>query len=145
MREHLEQVAKECEISQNVKFLGFRQDIPELCNVADIGAFPSKIEGLGLAGIETMSAGIPLISSNVHGILDYVIDGKTGYALSPNDVSGFAKAIDRLASNKELRESMKNECLKAVEPFELSNALEAMQKIYTEILSFKETKNEIFV
>lgn len=134
LRGHLEQVAKECEISQNVKFLGFRQDIPELCNVADIGAFPSKIEGLGLAGIETMSAGIPLISSNVHGILDYVIDGKTGYALSPNDVSGFAKAIDRLASNKELRESMKNECLKAVEPFELSNALEAMQKIYLEIL-----------
>lgn len=50
---------------------------PELCNASDISAFPSKIEGLGLAGIEAMAAGVPLISSNVHGILDYVIDGET--------------------------------------------------------------------
>ncbi|MBQ7225183.1 MAG: glycosyltransferase family 4 protein [Clostridia bacterium] len=139
LKEHLETLAKELGIGDNVKFLGFRRDIPELCNTADISAFPSKIEGLGLAGVEAMAAGVPLVSSNVHGILDYVIDGETGYALPPNDVDGFADAIDKLSSSKELRESMRDACLKAVEPFEISNALKVMQNIYLEILSDKKT------
>lgn len=135
LKEHLEDVAKELGISDNVVFLGFRKDIPELCNTTDISAFPSRIEGLGLAGIEVMAAGIPLVSSNVHGILDYVIDGETGYACDPDDVDGFANAIDKLASSEELRLSMKENCLKAVEPFEIKNALRTMWDIYDEILN----------
>lgn len=134
LKEHLENLAKELGLSENVVFLGFRRDIPELCNTADISAFPSRIEGLGLAGIEAMAAGVPLVSSNVHGILDYVIDGKTGYACDPEDVDGFANAISKLATDKELRESMREDCLKAVEPFELHNALRVMWDIYDEIL-----------
>ena len=134
LKEYLEKLSKKLGIQDNVIFLGFRKDIPELCKTADISAFPSKIEGLGLAGIEAMAAGVPLVSSNVHGILDYVIDGETGYALPPNDVKGFANAIDKLASSKELREGMRDACLRAVEPFEISNALRVMQDIYLEIL-----------
>lgn len=115
-------------------FLGFRRDIPELCKTADISAFPSRIEGLGLAGIEAMAAGVPLVSSNVHGILDYVIDGKTGFTCDSEDVEGFAVAIDKLASSEELRENMQDDCLKAVEPFEIKNALNTMWNIYKEFL-----------
>lgn len=135
LKEHLENLAKELGLSENVVFLGFRRDIPELCNTADISAFPSRIEGLGLAGIEAMAAGVPLVSSNVHGILDYVIDGKTGYACDPEDVDSFADAISKLSTDKELRESMREDCLKAVEPFELHNALRVMWDIYDEILT----------
>jgi glycosyltransferase involved in cell wall biosynthesis len=73
LKEELEQLSASLDV--HTVFLGFRRDIPELCNTADISAFPSRIEGLGLAGIEAMAAGVPLVSSNVHGILDYVIDG----------------------------------------------------------------------
>lgn len=132
LKERLEQLSTS--LGVHTVFLGFRKDIPELCNTADISAFPSRIEGLGLAGIEAMAAGVPLVSTNVHGILDYVIDGKTGYACDPDDVDGFAKAIDKLACSEELRESMKNACLKAVEPFEIKNALNTMWDIYREIL-----------
>ena len=132
LKEYLEQLS--ASLGVRTVFLGFRKDIPELCNTADISAFPSRIEGLGLAGIEAMAAGVPLVSSNVHGILDYVIDGKTGYACGPDDVDGFAKAIDTLASSNELRESMRDACLKAVEPFEIKNALNTMWDIYKEIL-----------
>ena len=132
LKEELEKLSASLDV-QTV-FLGFRKDIPELCNTADISAFPSRIEGLGLAGIEAMAAGVPLVSSNVHGILDYVIDGKTGYACDPDDVDGFAEAINKLASSEELRESMKDACLKAVEPFEIKNALNTMWDIYKEIL-----------
>lgn len=134
LKKHLENLAKDLGISHRVIFLGFRTDVFELYHAADISAFPSKIEGLGLAGVEAMAAGVPLVSSNVHGILDYVIDGKTGYAVDPKDVNGFAKAIKKLADNLELRESMRENCLKAVAPFEISNALRVMWDIYKEIL-----------
>lgn len=134
LREHLEQLTNELGVADRVKFLGFRKDIPELCNTADISAFPSRIEGLGLAGIEAMAAGVPLVSSNVHGILDYVIDGKTGFALNPEDVDGFAKAISKLADDENLRNDMAANCWNAVAPFEIDNALRVMWGIYDEIL-----------
>ena len=81
-----------------------------------------------------MAAGIPLISSNVHGIKDYVINGKTGYALDPEEVDGFAKAISELVNNRKLRERMVMNCLDAVAPFEIDNALHVMWGIYNEIL-----------
>lgn len=137
LRGYLEHLANELEVGDRVKFLGFRKDIPELCNTADISAFPSRIEGLGLAGIEAMAAGVPLISSNVHGILDYVIDGKTGYAVDPEDVDGFAKAITMLAGNEKLRNEMAANCWHAVASFEINNALHAMWRIYDEILKKK--------
>lgn len=142
LKAQLEKLAEELGIAENVVFLGFRRDIPELCNTADISAFPSRIEGLGLAGIEAMAAGVPLISSNVHGILDYVIDGETGFACAPEDVAGFAAAIDKLANDLQLRTGMRDKCLKAVEPFELSNALRTMWDIYDEILKKEAAENE---
>ena len=134
LKEHLTNLANDLGISDRVLFLGFRTDVFELYHAADISAFPSKIEGLGLAGVEAMAAGVPLVSSNVHGILDYVIDGKTGYAISPDDIDGYAAAIKKLAENPALRESMKTDCLKAVEPFEIHNALNVMWDIYKEVL-----------
>lgn len=87
-----------------------------------------------MAGIEAMAAGLPLISSNVHGILDYVIDGKTGFACKPNDISGFSNAISVLYSDIGKRNMMSINCEKMIEPFEINNALSTMWKIYEEIL-----------
>lgn len=134
LKDYLSKLAQELGIGNRVVFLGFRKDIPELCNTADISAFPSKIEGLGLAGIEAMAAGVPLVSSNVHGILDYVKNGETGFALKPSDIKGFAKAIEQLASDENLRETMRPKCVEAVQPFHIKNALGHMWSIYSEIL-----------
>lgn len=135
LKDHLKSLSEQLGISARVLFLGFRKDIPELCHTADISAFPSKIEGLGLAGIEAMAAGVPLVSSNVHGILDYVKDGITGYAFAPDDVNGFSVAISTLSERPALRKSMADECMKAVESFDLPNALRSMWNIYDEILN----------
>ncbi|MDY3929823.1 MAG: glycosyltransferase, partial [Clostridia bacterium] len=72
LEEYLKNLATALGVSKQVILLGFRTDVYELYHAADISAFPSKIEGLGLAGVEAMAAGVPLVSSNVHGILDYV-------------------------------------------------------------------------
>ncbi len=134
LKEYLTELAEKLNVWDRVIFLGFRQDIPELCKTADIGAFPSRIEGLGLAGIELMAAGIPLVASNVHGILDYVKDGVTGYICPPDDADAFKSALDKLMENPDLREQMKEACQKAVQQFDKTHALNAMWSIYKEVL-----------
>lgn len=102
-KKELELLASNLNIKQKVHFLGLRKDIPDLCKVADIFVHPSIREGLGIAPLEAMASGLPLISSNVGGIKDYTHDGETGFCLSPHDVSGFTKALTTLISDRSLR------------------------------------------
>lgn len=117
----------------NVKFLGFRNDIPNIVHCADIGAIPSIREGLGLSGIETLSAGVPMVGSDVQGIREYIINGKTGFLCNPFDSNSFAEAIYRL-SDKEYRDSLKKNCLNVVKKFDKNFSIAQREKIYKEIL-----------
>lgn len=102
----LTNLAERLGLAAQVHLLGYRRDIPELGYAADIFCFPSFREGLGLAAIEGMACGLPIVTSNVHGINDYSADGVTGYKCDPGDVDGFAKAIEQLANDPALRENM---------------------------------------
>lgn len=92
----LQHLAKKLGLEKKLHLLGFRTDIAELHEAADVFCFPSLREGLGLAAIEAMASGLPLITSNIHGIKDYSINGKTGYSCKRMDVHGFAEAICRI-------------------------------------------------
>lgn len=124
---------KAAEKGVNVIFLGFRNDIPEIVHCADIGAIPSLREGLGLSGIETLSAGVPMIGSDVQGIREYIINGKTGFLCNPHDSVGFAKAI-KILSDSNYRNSLRLSCLDIVKNFDKSISIQQRQKIYSEIL-----------
>lgn len=117
-------------LEKQVMLLGFRSDIIALCHTADIFCFPSKREGLGKASLEAMISGLPIITSNVHGINDYSKHGVTGFKTDPRDVNGFAKYINQLYENPELRAQMRENCKEAVLPFESGKIVERMREIY---------------
>ena len=120
-----------------VIFLGFRKDIPEINRCADIAVLPSLREGLGLAGIEALASGVPVVGSNVQGIKDYVIDGQTGYLCSPRDADAFADKI-QLLSDKEARFSMRKACVEKAEEFRLDISHQQMKNIYKNLLREQE-------
>lgn len=125
---------KKLAIENNVRLLllGLRKDIPEIAKCADIGVIPSTREGLGLAGIEMLSSGLPLVASRVHGIMDYMEDGKTGYLCDPYNENEFAKAISKL-TNFELRNTMIENCINSSRKFDKLISYNQMRKIYEEI------------
>lgn len=129
--DQLVELAKELKV--DVRFLGYRTDIPEISKAVDIGAIPSTREGLGLAGIEMLAAGLPLVASNVHGICDYAIDGETAYTSSPYDVDGFAKAIQKLC-NSEYRVGLKEKCIKTAKLYDTEISHEQRMQIYKELV-----------
>lgn len=128
----LEQLAREAGV--DLRLMGLRDDIPQICKCADIGVMPSTREGLGLSGIEMLAAGLPVVASNVHGIVDYIKDGVDGYLCDPFDVDEFAEAIKKLF-DYNVRKSMIANCEKAAGPFDVEHSKKAMQDIYLEMLN----------
>lgn len=123
-------LAKSLGVENQYHYLGFRTDVFELDKCADIFCFMSYREGLGLAALEAMACGLPLLTSNVHGINDYSIDGKTGYKCSPNDVDALCLNLKKLVENQQTRETMGAHNKEVVRKFSLQNVLEEMGKIY---------------
>lgn len=114
--------------------LGFRFDIPEITNCSDIGAIPSTREGLGLAGIQSLAAGVPVIGSCVQGIKDYVVDNITGYLSNPFDVQGFKDSIEKLEKLSEKRKvQMHNACINMAEKYDIKVSSSQMRGIYEEL------------
>ncbi len=137
MQENYHQLAEKLGISDRVIFLGYRYDIFEIVHIADLFLFPSLREGLGLSPIEAMSAGVPIIASDIRGVQEYAVNGKNSILLSPNDIDGFANAIDKLYSNRELLEYLSANALESVKPFDISDSLQAMEQIYCKYLGIK--------
>ena len=132
--EYLKRLSKKLKIDKNILFLGYRHDIGEILKVTDIFVHPSKREGLGIASLEAMATGLPLVTSNIHGIKDYVINGKTGYCLDPNDVNGYAEAIQKLANDPELCKTIGEYNMDAVKKYSLENSILNMETIIQELV-----------
>lgn len=127
---YLRNLSKELGIENQVHLLGFRKDIPEICKSSDLFVFPSHREGLGIAALEAMACGLPIITSNVHGIVDYSIDGETGYICNPTDVDCFSKHIKSLYNDADKRSEMALNNIEAVKTFEIKGVKNKISNIY---------------
>lgn len=106
LEEHLKKLVNTLRLEKQVFFLGYRKDVADIMNGADIFAHPSLREGLGIAPLEAMALGLPLVASNVQGIPDYVEDGVTGFMCDPMDVDGYKENLVKLLDDEKLRTEM---------------------------------------
>ena len=128
--EYLKEISRNLNLEEQVIFAGYRDDINEIVHIVNCLAFPSKREGLGLAAVEAMSVGIPIVTSNVNGILEYSENGVTGFAVPPNDIKGFANAIETLYKSPELCTKMGKYNKEVVKKFDIQYANSIMKNIY---------------
>lgn len=100
--EPLKKLANKLGIAKQILFFGYRRDIPEILHTADLFAFPSKRDGLGLAALEAMACGLPLLTSDIRGISDYVENDINGFRYQTEDISGFTDGLKRYSENCSL-------------------------------------------
>jgi glycosyltransferase involved in cell wall biosynthesis len=130
LESYLMNLADKFSISNKVKFLGFRNDIPEICIASDIFVFPSYQEGLPVSVMEAMSAGLPVICARIRGNTDLIQDGYGGFIHAPEDCIGFAQSIDKLIENNELRKEMGKRNKEEVKKYDKHVVKERMKEIY---------------
>ncbi|NLH44652.1 MAG: glycosyltransferase family 4 protein [Acholeplasmataceae bacterium] len=132
--EPLKILSKKLGIDDKVKFLGFRTDVPEICRAADIFLFTSYQEGLPVALMEAMAAGLPCVASKIRGNIDLIDQGVGGLFANPNDADGFAKCIEFLANNVELCKNMGIKNIEKIKKYNIKNVRQIMHSIYRELL-----------
>ena len=134
LKNELIEYARSLGIENQVHLLGYCSNIQELLNMADIFAFPSKREGLGLAAIEAMASGKPLLTSDSGGIKDYSVNGITGFCCKYSDAVSFVKYIHIFKNDPKLRNTMGQYNAKACRQYDYHNINNKMRRIYTEML-----------
>ncbi len=107
-REFLEGLSGQLGLERNVHFLGFRRGLGDIFRAVDINCLSSypKQETLSVAALEAMSAGIPIISTDVGFMKEIVIPEETGYLVPVDDSGALAKRVIHLLKNDELRDKM---------------------------------------
>lgn len=131
-KEELHEAAKRLDLEDRVIFTGFldHDEILRLDHVVDLGVIPSLIEGLGLAGVEFLAAGTPVVGSKVHGIKDYVLDGETGILCDPRNAGEFADAIRKMMDDRSYYNACKENSRKVAERFDVRKVEQLMKENY---------------
>lgn len=104
--EYNKQLAKSLGIENKVQFLGFQKHIDRYLAQAHIFILVSNWEGFPLSTLEAMSAGIPVIVTNVGGAAEAIVNGKDGFVIEQGDVATLSEKISLLQNNKEIQMQM---------------------------------------
>lgn len=100
-----EMVSHDLLLRKHVKFVDFQNDMPRFFSLVDILVSASEAETFGMVHLEAMSCGCPVVSTNVGGPAEIVLEGKTGFLVPPGDYSILAEKICLLCEKPELRKS----------------------------------------
>ena len=102
LRGRLESFAQELNLTDRVTFLGALPDTPQFLSQLDVFVLSSLNEGLPLALLEAMAAGLPVVSTRAGGVEEAAADGQNAYLSAPGDSNGLAEAMIRMARSPDL-------------------------------------------
>jgi D-inositol-3-phosphate glycosyltransferase len=134
--QELQRLAQKLQIAERVHFVGSqpRQNMPLFYNAADVTVVPSYHETFGLAAVESLACGTPVVATRAGGLMTVVQDGKTGF-LVPRCPGFFAERLDVLLSDPTLREKMGAAARASVMEFSWQNVAQQVYAIYAELVS----------
>jgi len=142
LKDEAKSLAKELDISDHVKFINFRQDVPNFLHAADIYCLPSLWEGLPIGLLEAMFMKKAIIATPVDGTKEVITDRYNGILIPAQDPGKLANAIVELAQNNELRNELAENALKTVQEtfkgrFSIPRMAKEVEKIYLAELTKK--------
>lgn len=128
LRGALEEQARTWEISDRVHFLGRRNDVPELLKMADIYVHCSHSEGFGIAAVEAMAAGLPVVVTDVPGLAQVV--GEAAVLVPPGDDEKLALQLQSVLSDPDLRQKLALASRERATHFGIEQAVEQYLALY---------------
>ena len=137
LREQLETAVQRQMMDTSIVFMGIRNDVLELLQVSDIFVLPSIIrEGLGVALIEAMAVGLPIIGTDLGGIPEVIEDGENGFLVSPGSSEKLAEALKKLVNDQALRTGMGRRGRQIYEEkFTMPKMIRQIETLYDQLLA----------
>lgn len=133
-RSYCEQLCRDLDVWNEVRFLGKQDAVEEILSVSDLFLMPSESESFGLAALEAMACKVPVISSNAGGLPELNIDGETGFLEAPGAVDAMAEKAIYILEDEERLATFKTNALARAKVFDLANILPIYESYYAEVL-----------
>jgi N-acetyl-alpha-D-glucosaminyl L-malate synthase BshA len=129
-----EQLCRELNISDHVRFLGKQDAIEEILSVSDLFLMPSESESFGLAALEAMACKVPIITTNAGGLPELNVNGYCGFMSNVGDIDDMAKNAIMILENDETLKEFKEHAFLRAQDFDLKKILPMYIDYYTEVL-----------
>lgn len=130
LQEQLMEFVKSNRLESQVIFTGYRLDIDDILAASDLFVFPSLREGLSVAVMEAMRAGLPVIAKKIRGNVDLIEEGKGGLLVTNGDVAEYREAVMQLRNAKEHSQKMGGWNHKRIMDFSVEKVVKKMEEIY---------------
>jgi N-acetyl-alpha-D-glucosaminyl L-malate synthase BshA len=133
-RSECEQLCRDLNVCNDVRFLGKQDAIEEILSVADLFLMPSQSESFGLAALEAMACKVPVISTNAGGLPELNVDGVTGFLNDIGDVDAMAENAIYILEDQERLDKFKENALARAKEFDLAKILPLYERFYTAVI-----------
>jgi L-malate glycosyltransferase len=133
-RTNAEELCRELNICNDVRFLGKQDAVEEVLAVADLFVIPSEHESFGLAALEAMACEVPVLSSNAGGLPEVNIHGKTGFLCDVGDVERMANYAIQLLSDENMLQIFRKNALAQAKRFDIEHILPQYEEYYEEVI-----------
>lgn len=130
-----EELSRKLGICDEIRFVGKQEQMEDILAIADLFLLTSEYESFGLAALEAMAAGVPVISTNAGGLPEIMIQGVTGYMGNVGDVDTMSKqAIDILRDDDRLQQFKAN-AFEQAKAFDITSVVPMYVKLYEDVLN----------
>lgn len=130
LQQYYEKWVLDNKLENNIKFLGYRTDIPQLMQISNIGVSTSRQEGLPVNVMEVMLSQLPDVVTNCRGNRDLIRNGENGYIVKIDDILELKNKILKLYNHKNLIKEMGEKSKALIEPYLLENVIKEINEIY---------------
>lgn len=127
---YYQNIVKEKNLDEYIKFLGYRKDIPKLLKISNLSVASSLREGLPVNLMEAMYVGLPIIATDCRGQRDLVKNNENGYIIDVNDTKDFIKKVEKVYKNKEIYDKFSKNNKEIIKEYLLEDIMIKMNKIY---------------
>jgi N-acetyl-alpha-D-glucosaminyl L-malate synthase BshA len=133
-RNTAEDLARELGVCDHVRFVGKQEQMEDILAIADLFLLTSEYESFGLAALEAMASGVPVVSTNAGGLKEINIEGKTGFTSDVGDVESMShQALQILVSDATLKE-FKKHAAEHAKKYDISIIVPAYEKLYNSFM-----------
>jgi N-acetyl-alpha-D-glucosaminyl L-malate synthase BshA len=133
-RQNAEDLARKLGVAEDTRFLGKQDQMEEILNIADLFLLPSQYESFGLAALEAMACGVPVISSNAGGLTEINVHGRTGFLADVGDVNAMATHAIHILENEERLQGFKDEAIEHAASFSIDRIVPMYESLYSEVV-----------
>ncbi|MBK9319393.1 MAG: N-acetyl-alpha-D-glucosaminyl L-malate synthase BshA [Bacteroidetes bacterium] len=133
-RHNIEQLCRELNLCDDIRFLGKQEMIEEILSICDLFVMPSETESFGLAALEAMACQVPVISSNAGGIPELNIQGVTGFMSNVGDIEDMAKNAAIILKDDESLWKFKAQALSRAKEFDIDVIMPQYENFYARVI-----------